>query len=50
MLREGKAVGNLVSDAHLVVLAVEHNCVHQSPDTDFARFRSLKWENPIAGS
>ena len=47
MLKEGNAVGNLVSDAHLAALAVEHNCVLQSTDTDFARFRSLKWENPI---
>jgi predicted nucleic acid-binding protein len=48
MLKEGKAVGNLVSDAHLAALAVEHNCVLQSTDTDFARFPSLKWANPIA--
>jgi uncharacterized protein len=48
MLKEGKAVGNLVSDAHLAALAVEHNCVLQSTDSDFARFRRLKWKNPIA--
>lgn len=48
MLRNGKAVGNLVSDAHLAALAVEHNCVLQSTDTDFSRFRGLKWKNPIA--
>lgn len=48
MLREGNAVGNLVSDAHLAALAVEHNCVLCSTDTDFARFRRLKWQNPIA--
>jgi toxin-antitoxin system PIN domain toxin len=47
MLNEGNAAGNLVSDAHLATLAVEHNCVLQSTDTDFARFPSLKWENPI---
>jgi uncharacterized protein len=47
MLKEGNAVGNLVSDAHLAALAVEHNCVLQSTDTDFARFPSLKWENPL---
>lgn len=50
MLKEGNAVGNLVSDAHLAALAVEHNCVLQSTDSDFARFRSLKWENPLAPS
>jgi toxin-antitoxin system PIN domain toxin len=50
MLKEGNAAGNLVSDAHLAALAVEHNCVLHSTDTDFARFRSLKWRNPIGTS
>jgi uncharacterized protein len=48
MLRSGNAVGNLVSDAHLAALAVEHNCVLHSTDADFSRFRTLKWKNPIA--
>lgn len=48
LLRGGKAVGNLVSDAHLAALAVEHNCVLHSTDADFSRFRGLKWRNPIA--
>ena len=48
MLRAGNATANLVSDAHLAAMAVEHNCVLQSCDTDFARFRGLKWRNPIA--
>lgn len=48
MLREGKAVGNLVSDAHLAALAVEHNGVLYSSDADFSRFKGLKWKNPIA--
>ena len=48
MLRSGNAVGNLVSDAHLAALAVEHNCVLHSTDADFSRFRGLKWKNPIA--
>ena len=47
LLKEGNAVGNLVSDAHLAALAVEHNCVLHSTDHDFARFPSLKWKNPI---
>jgi toxin-antitoxin system PIN domain toxin len=47
MLRRGGATANLVSDAHLAALAVEHNCVLQSTDGDFARFRGLKWKNPI---
>jgi toxin-antitoxin system PIN domain toxin len=48
MLRAGNATANLVSDAHLAALAVEHNCVLHSTDTDFARFRGLRWRNPIA--
>lgn len=48
MLREGKAVANLVSDAHLAALAIEYNCTLQSTDTDFARFKGLKWNNPVA--
>jgi toxin-antitoxin system PIN domain toxin len=49
MLQSGKAVGNLVSDAHLAALAVEHNAVLYSTDADFSRFRGLKWRNPLAG-
>ena len=47
MLRAGNATANLVSDAHLAALAVEYNCVLYSTDADFARFRRLKWRNPI---
>lgn len=49
MLTQGKAHGNLVSDAHLAALAIEHNCTLYSTDRGFARFPSLKWANPIAG-
>lgn len=49
MLRDGGAMANLVSDAHLAALAVEHNCVLYSTDADFSRFPRLKWKNPIAG-
>jgi uncharacterized protein len=48
MLRAGNATANLVSDAHLAALAIEHNCVLYSTDSDFARFNGLKWKNPIA--
>jgi toxin-antitoxin system PIN domain toxin len=47
MLQSGNALGNLVSDAHLAALAVEYNCVLQSTDADFSRFRGLKWKNPL---
>ena len=40
--------GNLVADAHLAALAISHNATLVSCDTDFARFRRLRWENPLA--
>lgn len=40
--------GNLVPDAHLAALAVEHGLTLCSTDGDFARFRALRWLNPIA--
>lgn len=40
--------GNLVSDAHLAALAIEHGLTLCSTDGDFARFRDLKWVNPLA--
>jgi toxin-antitoxin system PIN domain toxin len=48
MLRAGAAVANLLPDAHLAALAVEHNCELCSTDGDFARFPGLKWRNPLA--
>ena len=47
MLTEGQAAANLVTDAHLAALAVEHGCVLYSTDRDFARFPRLKWKNPL---
>lgn len=40
--------GNLVTDAHLAALSIEHNCELQSNDTDFGRFPGLRWTNPLA--
>ncbi len=49
-LLTGAAVrANLVPDAHLAALAVEHGLVLASTDGDFARFPGLRFENPLAG-
>jgi uncharacterized protein len=40
--------GNLVSDAHLAALAIEHGLILCSTDRDFARFANLRWINPLA--
>ena len=39
--------GNLIPDAFLAALAVEHGLTIYSTDTDFARFEELRWENPL---
>ncbi len=39
--------GNLVPDTLLAALAIEHGLTLCSADTDFARFRELRWENPL---
>jgi toxin-antitoxin system PIN domain toxin len=39
--------GNLIPDAHLAALAVEHGLTLCSTDGDFARFPGLRWINPI---
>ncbi len=41
--------GNLVNDAALAALAIEHGLALVSADSDFARFRELTWLNPLSG-
>lgn len=40
--------GNLIPDAQLAALAIEHGVAVCSTDTDFARFTALRWVNPLA--
>ncbi|CAN5280933.1 type II toxin-antitoxin system VapC family toxin [soil metagenome] len=47
LLDETGTAGNLVTDAHLAALAIEHGAVLCSADRDFGRFRGLDWINPI---
>jgi len=42
-----RAYGNLIHDAHLAALAIEHGLELCSTDGDFARFPELRWTNPI---
>jgi uncharacterized protein len=50
LLIEAKVAGNLVSDAHLAAIAIEHGATLMSSDHDFARFRELAWKDPLAGT
>jgi hypothetical protein len=47
LLDETGTAGNLTTDAHLASLAISHGAILVSCDGDFARFRGLRWENPI---
>ena len=47
LLIEGQATANLVTDAHLAAMAIEHGCELISTDSDFSRFPRLKWRNPL---
>jgi hypothetical protein len=38
---------NLIPDAHLAAMAIEHGLVLCSTDGDYARFPRLRWENPL---
>ncbi|MEX2659118.1 MAG: PIN domain-containing protein [Acidimicrobiales bacterium] len=40
------AGGNLVNDAHLAALAIEHRCEVVSYDNDFSRFQGVRWRQP----
>ncbi len=40
------AAGNLVTDAHLAALAVEHAAELVSYNADFSRFPGLRWRTP----
>ena len=48
LLERTRARANLVPDAHLAALAIEHGLILCSTDGDFARFPGLRWENPLA--
>jgi toxin-antitoxin system PIN domain toxin len=38
----------LIPDAHLAALAIEHGLTLCSSDGDFARFKGLRWLDPLA--
>ena len=47
LLHHAGTAGNLTTDAHLAALAMTHDAVLVSCDNDFARFKGLRWENPL---
>jgi hypothetical protein len=39
--------GNLVTDAQIAALVMEHDAVLHTSDADFLRFPGLRWTNPL---
>ena len=48
LLADAGVHANLVPDAHLAALAIEHGLILCSTDGDFGRFPGLRWQNPLA--
>lgn len=48
LCRDARATGNLVPDAYLAALAIEHGAEFVTTDRDFARFPGLRWRHPLA--
>ena len=46
MIQQLPSAGNLVSDAWIGALAVEHGCDVLSDDADFARIPGVRWRRP----
>lgn len=46
LIIDGELRGNLVTDAHLAALAIEHGVAVCSFDSNFARFTEITWIDP----
>ena len=47
LVERHRVTANLVPDAMLAALAIEHGVSVQSADSDFARFPEVEWVNPL---
>lgn len=50
LMTKHRVTANLVPDAMLAALALEHGLTVCSTDTDFARFREVRWLDPLASA
>jgi toxin-antitoxin system PIN domain toxin len=48
LVMESRATGDLVSDAHLGALAIEHGGRLATTDRDFLRFPAVDWFDPLS--
>ena len=47
LCEEAGVKGNLIPDAFLAAMAIEHGCEWITTDGDFARFPGLRWRHPL---
>lgn len=47
LCRKAEAKGNLVPDAYLAAIAIEHGCEWITADRGFARYPGLRWRHPL---
>lgn len=47
LLESVGTAGNLVPDAHLAALSIEHGAELCSSDADFSRFAGVRWTDPL---
>jgi len=47
LLRSAGTGGNLTTDAQVAAIALRLRAVVHTTDTDYARFRDLRWHNPL---
>jgi toxin-antitoxin system PIN domain toxin len=47
LITKHRVTGDLVTDAQLAALAIEHGLTVYSTDSDFARFPEVRWVNPL---
>ena len=47
LIERHRVTGNLMSDAHLAAIAIQHGLEICSADSDFARFPEVTWRNPL---
>lgn len=48
LIKSSNPTANLMTDAHIAAIAIGHGLTVCSADSDFAKFKGLRWHNPLA--
>ena len=47
LLQKSGTGGNLTTDAQIAALSLRHDAIIHTADTDFVRFKGVRWYNPM---